>query len=228
MTMRNVSFDRASLKGRHIAFEVASGVTAGVSIAIHVVRQLYVAVAFTLATTVLCGLAYPLFVTALSQALFPSRANGSLVQWNSKVVGSQLIGQPFSHPAYFWPRPSAAGNGYDAAASGGSNLGPTSATLVARVSGDRDRLAATNPGVPVPIELVTTSGSGLDPHVSPAGAHFQVPRVAKARGLNESTVRQLVSEMTEPRQFGWLGEPRVNVLLLNLALDKRYPRSANR
>jgi K+-transporting ATPase ATPase C chain len=193
-----------------------------------VIRQLFVAVWFTVATTVLCGVAYPLLVTAAAQVLFPEQANGSLIQRDDQVIGSRLIGQPFSSTGYFWPRPSAAGKGYDGASSGGSNLGPTSADLSARVAADLDRLAATNPGTPVPIELVTTSGSGLDPHLSPAGAGFQVPRVARERGLDESIVRQLVRELTEPRQFGFLGEPRVNVLRLNLALDDRYPRSANR
>jgi K+-transporting ATPase ATPase C chain len=193
-----------------------------------ILRQFYAATVFTVATTLLCGLAYPLLVTATARVLWPSQANGSLIVRHGRVIGSRLIGQPFSAPGYFWPRPSAAGKGYDAAASGGSNLGPTSAALAARVAGERDRLAGTNPGTPVPIELVTTSASGLDPHLSTAGAVFQVPRVARVRGLDESTVRQLVAEMTEPRQFGWLGEPRVNVLLLNLALDERYPGSANR
>jgi K+-transporting ATPase ATPase C chain len=187
-----------------------------------------VAALFTLATTAVCGIAYPLLVTGAAQVMFPSQANGSLVEWNGHPVGSRLIGQTFSGPGYFWPRPSAAGTGYDAAASGGSNLGPTSGALVTRVAAERDRLTATNPAVAVPVELVTTSASGLDPHLSPAGADFQVPRIARERGIPESSVRQLVTEMIEPRQFGLLGEPRVNVLLLNLALEERYPRSANR
>lgn len=191
-------------------------------------RHLYVATLFTLVTMIICGLAYPLLVTGTAQALFPSQASGSLILRDGEPVGSRLIGQRFSGPGYFWPRPSAAGTGYDATASGGSNLGPTNRTLVARVAADRHRLKATNSRVEVPIELVTTSASGLDPHLSPAGVDFQVPRVARERGIDEPAVRRLVTEMTEPRQLGVLGEPRVNVLMLNLALDERYPRSANR
>ena len=150
------------------------------------------------------------------------------MEQNGQTIGSSLIAQPFSAAGYFWSRPSAAGKGYDAASSGGSNLGPTSAALVSRVAAERQRLAETNPTVPVPIELVTASASGLDPHLSPAGADFQVSRVARERGVDERTVRKLITELTEPRQLGLLGEPRVNVLMLNLALDRRYPRSANR
>jgi K+-transporting ATPase ATPase C chain len=195
---------------------------------IEIARQLYVAASFTFVTTALLGLAYPMLITGAAQLLFPRQANGSLVERNGETIGSSLIGQPFSTAGYFWPRPSAAGQGYDAAASSGSNLGPTSKALVSRVAADRKRLAATNPTVAVPIELVTTSASGLDPHLSPAAADFQVPRVATERGVDEAVVRQLVTDLTELRQFGILGEPRVNVLLLNLALDERYPRSANR
>ena len=218
-----------AIAGRRIAFEIASQLTMGVSIMVTAVRHLYVATIFTVVTTALLGLGYPLFVTAAAQFLFPFQANGSLVTQDGHVAGSILIGQPFTGAGYFWPRPSAAGqNGYDATASGGSNLGPLSAALVSRVAAERARLAATNPGVPVPIELVTTSASGLDPHLSPAGATFQVPRVARERGLDEGAVSQLVAHMTEPRQFGILGEPRVNVLMLNRALDELYSESAKR
>lgn len=220
--------ERPPTTGRHIAFEIASGITAAAGITIAIVRHLYLATVFTLVTIAVFGLGYPLLITAAAQVLFPRQANGSLVERNGHAIGSRLIGQPFSGPGYFWSRPSAAGRGYDAAASGGSNLGPTSAALISRVAADRQQLSATNPAAPVPIELVTTSASGLDPHISPAGADFQVPRVAEARGVDEGAVRQMVAEMTESRQFGILGEPRVNVLMLNLALDQRYPISANR
>lgn len=219
---------RESIAGRQVAFEIAARITAGVGIMINIVRQLYVAVLFTLITTAVFGLGYPMLVTGAAQLLFPRQANGSLVERNGVTIGSSLIAQPFSTAGYFWPRPSAAGKGYDATASSGSNLGPTSAALISRVAADRERLALTNPAVAVPIELVTTSASGLDPHLSPAAADFQVPRIARERGVSQAFVRQLVSDMTEPRQLGILGEPRVNVLLLNLALDERYPRSANR
>lgn len=224
----SANYSEPALTSRQLAFELASGITAGVGIMIDVVRQLYVATVFTLVTTALCGLAYPLLVTGAAQAMFPVQANGSIIERDGHPIGSRLIGQSFSGPGYFWPRPSAAGKGYDATASGGSNLGPTNEALKARVAADRDRLAASNPNVDVPIELVTTSASGLDPHLSPAGVDFQIPRVARARGLDESVLRRLVADSIEPRQLGVLGEPRVNVLLLNLALDERYPRSANR
>jgi potassium-transporting ATPase KdpC subunit len=209
-----------------IAFAIASQITAGVGIMIPIVRHVYIAALFAVTTTAVFGLGYPLLVTAAAQILFPAQANGSLIERNGRTIGSALIGQSFSGPGYFWSRPSAAGKGYDATASGGSNLGPTSAALVSRVAADRRRIAATNPAVPVPIELVTSSASGLDPHLSPAGALFQVPRVARDRAIDETVLRRLVAEMTEGRQFGILGEPRINVLMLNLALDRRHPVSA--
>ncbi len=187
-------------------------------------KNLGIAVAMTLVTTLLLGVLYPLAVTELAQLLFPSRANGQLIQRNGKIVGSRLIGQPFSSPGYFHSRPSAAGPaGYDAGNSASSNLGPTNKTLVDRVTADVQRLRGENPNRPVPIDLVTASGSGLDPHISPAAAEFQIPRVAHARGMSEREVRALVQKHTEGRQFGFLGEPRVNVLELNLELDARRP-----
>ena len=188
-------------------------------------KNLITAFLMTIVTTVLLGLVYPLAVTGLAQVIFPDHANGSLIhRSDGTVIGSRLIGQSFSSPGYFHSRPSAAGaNGYDAAASSGSNLGPTNQKLIDRVKVDVEKLQAENPGKPVPIDLVTTSASGLDPHISPAAAEFQVPRIARERGMNESELRQLVTAHTEGRQFGFLGEPRVNVLLLNLALDERKP-----
>ena len=181
-------------------------------------RDLLTALRMTLATTLLLGVVYPLVVTGLAQAMFPPQANGSLVRKDGDVVGSALIGQPFSGPKYFHPRPSAAL--YDGVASGGTNLGPTNRKLVERVMGEVERRAKENPGRAVPVDLVTASGSGLDPHITPAAAEHQVPRVARARGVPEGQIRRLVSSMTEGRQLGVLGEPRVNLLLLNLELDR--------
>jgi potassium-transporting ATPase KdpC subunit len=189
-------------------------------------KNLLTAVLMTIVTTVLLGLVYPLIVTGLAQVIFPDQANGQLIKRDGVVIGSRIIGQPFGGPSYFHSRPSAAGaTGYDAGASSGSNLGPTNQKLIDRVKVDVAKLQAENPAKPVPIDLVTTSGSGLDPHISPAAAEFQIPRIARERKMNESEVRQIVSAHTEGRQFGFLGEPRVNVLELNLDLDKLKPMS---
>ena len=187
-------------------------------------KNLLISIWMTLATTVLLGILYPLAVTGLAQILFPRQANGGLIQKGGKVVGSQLIGQPFTSPGYFYSRPSAAGAvGYDATQSTGSNLGPTNQALITRVAASVKQMQADNPGVPVPIDLVTASGSGLDPAISPAAAEFQVPRVARERGMTQGDVRTLMQKHTEGRQLGFLGEPRVNVLELNLELDFAHP-----
>ncbi len=188
-------------------------------------KNLTTAILMTIATTVLLGLLYPLLVTGLAQLIFPKQANGQLIQRDGVVVGSRMIGQPFSEPGYFHSRPSAAGAaGYDAAASSGSSLGPTNAQLITRVNGDVAKLQAENPGTPIPVDLVTTSGSGLDPDITPAAAQFQIRRVALERKIPEAEVAQLVRENSENRQWGFLGEPRVHVLELNIALDARYGR----
>jgi K+-transporting ATPase ATPase C chain len=175
---------------------------------------------FTIVTTVLLGLGYPLFVTGVAAVIFPHQAGGSLILKDGQIIGSELLAQSFTSDRYFHPRPSAAGSGYDAQNSGGSNLAQSSKALVTRIQGDIEKLAMQNPGKPVPIDLVTTSASGLDPDITPDAADFQVPRVAKARNLSEEGVRKLIQQHTTPRQLGLLGEARVNVLDLNLALDK--------
>jgi K+-transporting ATPase ATPase C chain len=186
-------------------------------------KNFVTAILMTLATTVLLGIIYPLVVTGLSQVLFPTKANGQLIEANGKIIGSRIIGQAFTSPGYFHSRPSSAGNGYDPTNSNGSQLGPTNQKLIDRVKADVAAAQAENPGTAVPIDLVTTSASGLDPEISPAAAAFQLPRVAKARGVTEDQLRQVVSRHTEGRQLGFLGEPRVNVLELNLELDKQFP-----
>ena len=184
-------------------------------------RNLVVAVLMTVVTTVLFGALYPLAMTGIAQVMFPDQANGQLIERDGRLIGSRLIGQPFSSPGYFRPRPSAAGAGYDAANSAGSQLGPTNRTLVDAVKANVEAVHKDNPGTPVPIDLVTSSASGLDPHLSPAAADFQVPRVARERGMSEEDLRRVVAAHTEGRQMGFLGEPRVSVLELNLALDRR-------
>ena len=186
-------------------------------------KNLRISILMTIATTILLGIIYPLVVTGLAQVLFHHKANGQLIEKNGTVVGSMIIGQGFSSPGYFHSRPSAAGNGWDAANSAGSNLGPTNQKLIDRVKGDVAAAQADNPGTPVPIDMVTTSASGFDPHITPATAEFQLARVAKDRGITVDQLRAMVVKHTEGRQIGFLGEPRVNVLELNLDLDEQFP-----
>jgi len=188
-------------------------------------KNLITAILMTIATTILLGIIYPLVVTGLAQLMFPKQANGQLIHKDGKTIGSSIIGQSFSSPAYFHPRPSFAGNGYDATNSNGSQLGPTNQKLIDRVKGDVTSAQAENPGTPVPIDLVTGSASGLDPHITPAAAEFELPRVARERGTTVDQLRALVAKHTSDRQFGFLGEPRVNVLELNLELDERFPET---
>jgi potassium-transporting ATPase KdpC subunit len=180
----------------------------------------WTSIRFTLVTAVLFGLAYPLLMTGVAGILFPRQASGSLILHNGQIIGSELLAQSFTSDRYFHPRPSDAGNGYDATSSGGSNLAQSNAKLAQRIQGDIDKLEKQNPGKPVPIDMVTTSASGLDPDITPDNAYYQAPRVAQARGLTLDQVGNLIAEHTTPRQIGFLGEPRVNVLELNLALDK--------
>ena len=188
-------------------------------------QNLKIAILMTIATTVLLGIVYPLVVTGLAQLLFHDKANGQLLSRDGVVIGSRIIGQEFAAAGYLHPRPSAAGNGYDAANSNGSQYGPTNQKLIDRVGADVARLHAENPSQPVPVDLVTASASGLDPDITPAAAEFQVPRIAQARGATEQHVREVIRHHTEGRQLGFLGEPRVNVLEVNLELDQRFPMS---
>jgi K+-transporting ATPase ATPase C chain len=189
-------------------------------------KTLITAILMTIATTVLLGIIYPLVVTGLAQVMFPKKANGQLIEANGKIIGSRIIGQAFNAPGYFHPRPSAVA--YDAVNSNGSQFGPTNQKLIDRVKGDVAAAQAENPGAPVPVDLVTASGSGLDSDITPATAEFQLARVAKARGINEDALRQLVAKHTVGRQLGILGEPRVNVLELNLELDRQFPEVPGR
>jgi K+-transporting ATPase ATPase C chain len=189
----------------------------------NITRNLIIAILMTIVTTLLLGIVYPLVVTALAQVLFPDNANGQLIERDGKIIGSRLIGQGFSSPGYFRGRPSAAGTGYDAGNSAGTNLGPTNKKLVDAVTGYVEAARKENASSPVPIDLVTASASGLDPHISPAAAAFQVPRVARERGIGAPDIQRLVDAHTAGRQFGILGEPVVNVLELNLALDAKWP-----
>lgn len=187
-------------------------------------KNLITAFLMTIATTILLGVLYPLLITVLAQVLFKNKANGQLIVRNGESIGSRIIAQPFTGAKYFHPRPSAAGNGYDAANSGGTNLGPTNQKLVDRVQSDAKALHEENPAQPVPVDLITTSASGIDPDITPAAAEFQIPRVARERGMQESTLRDLVQKHTAQRDLGLLGEARVNVLELNLALDDMTAR----
>lgn len=186
-------------------------------------QNLKIAIRYTIITTVLLGIVYPLLITGIAQLTLKKQADGQLISQNGVVIGSAIIGQSFASDKYFHSRPSAAGNGYDATSSSGSNLAPSSQKLVTRINGDVAKASQDNPGQPVPIDLVTASGSGLDPDITPAAAFYQVHRIARARGLSDDPVRQLVQSHIEPRQFGFMGEPRVNVLKLNLALDAISP-----
>ena len=182
-------------------------------------KNILVAIWFTLVTTVIFGVIYPLAVTAVAQLLFRNRANGQLIERNGKLVGSKIIGQTFTGPGYFHSRPSAAGTGYDPMASGGSNLAPTNRNLIERVKADVQKLHIENPDAPIPIDLVTTSGSGLDPDISPDAAEFQIPRVAHSRNMKQEDLRDLVQKHTKGRDLGFLGEPRVNIMELNIELN---------
>jgi potassium-transporting ATPase KdpC subunit len=189
----------------------------------NVARNLVVAVLMTVVTTLILGVVYPLVITGIAQVAFPRQANGQLIERDGRIVGSSLIGQGFTAPGYFHSRPSATSVPYDAANSAGSQYGPTNKKLIDAVKANVEAAKAENPNVPVPVDLVTTSASGFDPHISPAAADFQVPRVARERGIEQSELQRLVAEHTEGRQVGFLGEPRVNVLELNLALDAKHP-----
>ena len=188
-------------------------------------KNLVISLLMTVVTTILLGIVYPLLVTGIAQVLFPKKANGQLIEANGKVIGSRIIGQGFTSPGYFHSRLSSAGNGYDPLNTNGSQLGPTNQKLIDRVKGDVATAKGENPGTPIPIDMVTASASGLDPEITPASAAFQLPRVAKVRGASEEQLRQLVATHTEDRQLGVLGEPRVNVLELNLDLDQKFPQT---